>query len=831
MKKLASQLIPAFRSTHPVSRLIPAFRSTHPVSRFIHPAFRSTLPILLLNILILLSTFPAHAQHPLPKLGKDPLPAVIAAMTLEEKGKLVVGMGLKIPGMPANIPGMPPPDPEADALPEKVPGAAGRTHPIARLGIPSITVTDGPAGIRIEPIRGNDSTRTYYATAWPVATLLASSWDTALVRKVGTAFGREVLEYGSDILLGPAMNIHRNPLGGRNFEYYSEDPLIAGSMAAAMVKGIQSNGVGTSIKHFAANNQETDRMTVNTLASERALREIYLKGFEIAIRQSDPYTVMSSYNLLNGTYTSQQPDLLTTILRKEWGFKGLVMSDWFAGDDPVAQMKAGNDLIMPGNPDQSKKIVEAVKNGSLDIKDLNRNVEKILRVILRSPEFRKYKYTDRPDLAADALVSRQAAAGSMVLLKNENHTLPLKNIKKIALFGNNSYDLVAGGTGSGDVNRPYTISLSQGLAAANYQLESDLQTGYTEYIAAAKAAQPKDPMAILNPPPPPAEMDLGTDRIDRTAHEDDLAIVTIGRNAGEGKDRKEEGDYYLSAKEKEMLKTISGAFHAQGKKLVVVLNIGGVIDMVGWQDLADAILLAWQPGMEGGNAITAILGGKINPSGKLACTFPLAYKDVPSAGNFPGKEFKEKEQKGFFGMPMIPAEVEYEEGIYVGYRYYTSFGIRTAYPFGYGLSYTTFSYSRLEVAPPSAAGRTEIRLTITNTGAVAGKEAVQIYLSAPAGQLDKPAEELKAFAKTRLLGPGESQTLHFVLNAASLASFDPHSASWIAEAGDYTVKAGASCEDIRQTQHFRLAQSLIAEKDHAVLAPPHPITSPPRSRP
>jgi len=773
---------------------------------------------LLLANLLSLHTCAQNAQKPLPRLGKDPVPPVIAAMTLEEKARLVVGMGFTIPGI--KLPGA---DPEADIFPDKVPGAAGRTHRIDRLGIPSITVSDGPAGLRIDTIRGKDSSTKYYATAFPVATLLASSWDTALVKKVGVAFGHEVLEYGADILLAPAMNIHRNPLGGRNFEYYSEDPLVAGSMAAAIVKGIQSNGVGTSVKHYAANNQETDRMTVNTIVSERALREIYLKGFEIAVKRSNPWTVMSSYNLLNDTYTSQRPDLITTILRKEWGFKGFVMSDWFAGNDPVAQMKAGNDLIMPGNPDQSKKIVDAVKSGALSSKDLDRNVEKILQVILLSPEFRKYKNSNHPDLAADARMVRQAAAESMVLLKNEGNVLPLKNIKKIAAFGNSSYDLIAGGTGSGSVNKAYTISLVQGLVNGGYAIEDDLNTDYCKYIAAAKAMQPKGFMAILNPPPPPAEMDMSAERINEKAEHEDIAVLTIGRNAGEGNDRKLENDYYLSGAEKELIKNIATAFHAKGKKLIVVLNIGGVIEVASWRDQVDAILLAWQPGMEGGNSITDILSGRTNPSGKLASSFPMDYKDVPSASNFPGKEFKDKAFKGMFGMTMTPAEVAYEEGIYIGYRYYNTFGVRTAYEFGYGLSYTRFTYSNLKVSSPSAGGRVTIHIDVTNSGATAGAEAVQLYVSAPAHSMDKPAEELKAFAKTQLLQPGQAQTLNFVLNHADLASFDTKSSSWIADAGDYTVKAGASSEDIRQTGHFHLSQQIVTEKVHPVLAPAQAI--------
>ena len=329
-----------------------------------------------------------------------------------------------------------------------MPGAAGTTFAIERLGIPSIVVSDGPAGVRIDSIRNNDHSKTYYATAWPVGTLLASSWDTSIVKETGEAFGNEVREYGIDILLGPGMNIHRNPLGGRNFEYYSEDPVVSGNISAAMVKGIQSNGVGTSIKHFVANNQETDRNSVNTIVSERALREIYLKGFEIAVEQAKPWTVMSSYNFINGIYASESHDLLTDVLRKDWGYKGFVMTDWFGGKDPVAQMKAGNNLLMPGTPDQSQKIIDAVKNKTLDEKILDENVAGILNIILKSPSFSNYKFSDKPDLQKHAILSRTAATQGMVLLKNNNNALPFnKNIHSVALFGINGYTLIAGGTG------------------------------------------------------------------------------------------------------------------------------------------------------------------------------------------------------------------------------------------------------------------------------------------------------------------------------------------------------------------------------------------------
>ena len=319
----------------------------------------------------------------------------------------------------------------------------------------------------------------------------------------------------------------------------------------------------------------------------------------------------------------------------------------------------------------------------------------------------------------------------MVLLKNNADLLPLKNIKKIAVFGNSSYDLIPGGTGSGSVNKLYTVSLANGLANGGYSVDQGIQSDYTFYIAAAKASQSKDSFNLLNAAPPPAEMELAADRITRSASENDIAILSIGRNAGEGKDRKLENDYYLSASEKETVRQLSGAFHAQGKKLVIILNIGGVIEVASWRDEADAILLAWQPGMEGGNSMTDLLNGRINPSGKLACSFPVDYKDVPSAANFPGKKFKDRAKKGLFGREMVPAEVTYEEGVYVGYRYYNTFGVRTAYEFGYGLSYSRFTYSALQLSGPSADGTITLHMNISNSGATAGKEVVQIYLSAP----------------------------------------------------------------------------------------------------
>lgn len=740
---------------------------------------------------------------------------LVSQMTLEEKVNLVVGMGMDIPGMSqGNGTGI-------GQIKDKVPGAAGTTYAILRFNLPNTVVADGPAGLRISPTRDND-TKTYFATAWPVATLLASTWDTRLVEQVGNAMGNEVKEYGVDVILAPGLNIQRNPLSGRNFEYYSEDPLISGKMTAAMVNGIQSNGVGTSIKHFAANNQEKNRNTVNVIMSEKAMREIYLKGFEIAVKESNPWTVMSSYNKLNGTYTSEEYHLLTTILRKEWGFKGLVMTDWFGGNNAVAQMKAGNDLLMPGTSDQKKAITDAVNNGTLNIKIVDANAERIVNYILGSPAYKKYAFSNKPDLKAHATIARNAAADGMVLLQNNSSTLPIAaSIKKIAAFGVTSYDFISGGTGSGDVNEEYTVSLVQGLSNAGYQLDESLSSSYQNYVTAEKAKQPKKTFfeEFFNPTPRIAEMPVDADIFIAKANSTDIALITIGRNAGEGSDRKVENDFNLKQSEIDLINNVSAAFHAQHKKVVVIINAGGVIETANWRDKVDAILLAWQPGLEAGNAVADILSGKVNPSGRLATTFPVKYDDDVTAKNFPGKEFPEQATKGMMGMPQIPAEVTYEEGIYVGYRYYNTFNVKPAYAFGYGLTYTNFEYSNLNINSATFNGKLVVTVEIKNTGKRAGKEVVQLYVTAPSKRIEKPAIELKAFGKTSLLQPGQQETLRFELTAKDIASFDTGSTSWVAEAGTYIIKAGSSSDNILHTLAFNIPKDIVAEKCNKISAP------------
>ena len=452
-----------------------------------------------------------------------------------------------------------------------------------------------PAGLRISPTREGDK-NTYYCTGFPVGTVMASTWNTILVEQVGKAMGNEVLEYGADVLLAPALNIQRNPLNGRNFEYYSEDPIVAGKIAAAMVRGVQSNGVGTSIKHFVANNQETNRTNNDSRVSQRALRELYLKGFEIAVKESQPWTVMTSYNYLNGAYTSERKDLLTDVLRDEWGFKGLVMTDWFGGSDAVAQIKAGNDLIEPGRDVQYDALVAAMKSGELSIPEVDACVQRVMELVLRSPRFAGYEYSDKPDLVAHAAITRQSAAEGMILLKNEDKTMPLSSaVKKVAAFGISSYDLIAGGTGSGDVNKAYTVSLIEGLKNAGYKVSNDIVKAYTTYMdeeAAKASAESGDELSPFMPQVRADEFIPSESMLAKAVKSNDVAIITIGRTSGEFFDRKLDRDFNLSENEIGLITSVSEAFQAAGKKVIVILNIGGVIETASWKSMPDAILLS-----------------------------------------------------------------------------------------------------------------------------------------------------------------------------------------------------------------------------------------------
>ena len=748
----------------------------------------------------------------------DRIQDLISKMTDDEKASMLIGIGM--PGFDATTFKF-----TTEGFQGKVPGAAGGTYDLKRLGIPTVVVSDGPAGLRINPKRNND-TNSYYATAFPVGTSLASTWNTELINNVGKAMGNEVKEYGVDVLLGPGMNIHRNPLCGRNFEYYSEDPLLTGKISAAIVNGIQSNGVGTSVKHFAANNQERNRMGVNAHVSERALREIYLRGFEITVKEAQPWTIMSSYNLLNGAYTSTRKDLLTTVLRNEWGFKGLVMTDWFGGyggffgasspfspksvSDVTAQLSAGNDLLMPGMPAQKQAILDNMKSGKLSAAVVNKDLTRILELVMRSPSMNNYKYSEKPNLKANAEVTRQAAAEGTILLKNDTNTLPFTSKSApLAIFGLTSYDFISGGTGSGDVNEAYTISLIDGLTNSGFSIDKDLEALYKPYAADQKAKEMERREkngGLLATPKRLLELELSKEIIANKANSSEVALITIGRNAGEGDDRKVDEDFNLAADEVALINNVVEAFHAKGKKVVVVLNIGGVIETASWKDKVDAILLPWQPGQEGGNSVADVLSGKVTPSGKLTMTFPVNFADTPSAKNWNGTPAEN------------PTNVTYEEGVYVGYRYFNTFNVKPSYEFGYGLSYTNFDVAGLKLSATNFANKLTATVTVKNTGNLAGKEVVQLYLSAPAKNTDKPSSELKAFAKTNLLQPGESQTITLTINPKDLASFVTAKNAWIAEAGAYKVSIGTSSLNIKQKASFSVAKELVVEKTNVAFA-------------
>ena len=731
---------------------------------------------------------------------------VMIKLSLEDKAHFVIGTGMA--GFSGNAAVI-------GATRSLVPGAAGTTYPLDSLGIPAIVLADGPAGLRIDATREGDSA-TYYCTHFPIGTLLASTWNTQLIEQVGQAIGEEVKEYGADVLLAPALNIMRNPLCGRNFEYYSEDPVVAGKTAAAYITGVQKNDVGTSIKHFAANNQETNRMKNDARMSQRALREIYLKGFEIAIKESKPWTVMTSYNYINGVYTSESKDLVQTILRDEWGYEGTVMTDWFGGKDGAVQMWAGNDMLQPGKDEQFDSIVAGVKSGKLAEADLDRSVQRILNLVEKTPRYQGYQYSNyqnsnKADLMAHASVTRQSATEGMVLMKNSEALPFAETVKNVALYGNTSYDFIAGGTGSGNVNHAYVVSLLNGLKNGGYTVSDELKQAYetfwndyrkareAEIAEIEKTDKERAMMMRFMPAGLPAEMSFTADMLTKQAETADIAVITLGRISGEFLDRKS-SDFNLSTSERQLLQQVCDVYHKAGKQVVVLLNIGGVIETASWKDLPDAILCAWQAGQEGGNSVVDVLSGRQSPSGKFTMTWPVNFSDAYSSKNFPVDQTARVDfmNTGERGNVKNVDFTDYEEDIYVGYRYFDSFDVPVSYPFGYGLSYTTFEYSDAKIAEKGDSY--EVSVTIKNTGEREGKEVVELYISAPDNKAaNKPAKELKAFAKTKALKAGESETVTMTVKAADLASFDEAASAWVVAEGEYQFLVGASSQDIKAT--------------------------------
>jgi len=756
-----------------------------------------------------------NANEPLEKRVSD----VLSQMTLEEKIHLLKGSGI------SSAMG-------SDYVPTAIPGAVGTIVPTPRLGLPTIYLSDGPAGLRIEPTR-EGSDRTFYATAFPIGTQLASTWNTELVYKVGQAMGSEARSYGVDVILGPGANIHRHPFCGRNFEYFSEDPHLTGFIGSSIVNGIESNGVGTSLKHFVANNQETNRTYNNSIVSERALREIYLKGFELVIKNSQPWTVMSSYNKLNGTYVAESRELLTDILRDDWQFDGLVMSDWFGGNDAVAMINAGNDLLEPGTKLQWNALKEGVADGTLTDTEIDISVSRILRLILSSNKMNNYKYDENPELEKHAEITRNSANEGIILLKN-NNVLPIKETTNVALFGISSYDFISGGYGSGDVNEAYSISLEEGLNSATLkvnnsdneivlnQISSEVYQELPVFNIDDKAkslyeshkseneelfVKPEGISAMFDPYNPP-EITYTEDQINSISKNTNIGIITIGRNSGEGGDRVNIDDFELKNVEKELIKNVASAYHSQNKKVIVVLNVGGVVETASWKNDVDGIILAWQGGQEGGNSVADIISGKVNPSGKLPMTFPVKVSDHASHNNFPLEgapmnilDFFKIKDENKSEIKNIDYTV-YEEDIYVGYRHFDKAEIEVSFPFGFGLSYTDFEFSNLTITPNG--NGIDINLNVRNIGQVEGKEVVQVYVSKIDSKIDRPINELKTFQKTSLLNPNSDDNISLHINYEDLRYWDEDSNSWKLEEGEYLINIGNSSRNISLSEMIKI---------------------------
>ena len=741
--------------------------------------------------------------------------SLVSQMTLEEKIGMTVGDGRFVPGF----------EPRTHDAGKGIIIEDQRSQlVIPRLSVRTSAMSDGPSGLNREP-RKEGEQEYQYTTAFPSATCLAATWNTELVERVGEAFGNEVVEYDYDLILAPGLNIHRNPNDGRAFEYYSEDPLLSGKMAASMVNGLQSRGIGTTLKHFGAHNQQTNRRTYNAVVSQRALREIYLRGFEIAVKEAKPRGIMTSYNMMNGFYTAENPELLKTVVRQEWGFDGFFITDFDGYGSALAKIRAGCNLLMSGNAQEAEELRTAIRDKRLDERTLDETLVEWIKLKLLSPRAKGHVPTSKPDLKAHAAVAREAAGEGIVLLKNEDNCLPLTEKKTVAVFGKSSYDLIPYGTGSGIVRSlEHTVSVAEGLKAAGFSVLDDMEKDYEGYIEKIKRENlvpdyfnnpkmRKDNHIVGDQAPDhfkerlvafSRERALSPEAIKAYESKSDVAVITLGRSSGENY---ENGYLPIVQIELDLIRDVSEVFHAAGKKVIVILNVGGVWETASWRDSPDAILMAWMPGQEGGHAIADILTGAVNPSGKLPDSFPLKYEDIPSADAFPG----------------IPADDPinsfYNDGIYVGYRYYDSFNVPTAYEFGYGMSYTTFEYTGLTLSSNTFSSEIEVSVTVKNTGDVAGKEIAQLYLAAPTAELEKPAHELKGFAKTKLLQPGESQRLSFQLNQRSLASFWSGLSAWVADRGEYEVRIGSSSRDIRLTATFNLPDDILVEKVLDVLYP------------
>ena len=639
------------------------------------------------------------------------------------------------------------------------------TTPVERLGIPEITVSDGPHGVRrLEDLHAFVSA-SLPATCFPTAASMASTWDVELIHEVGEAIAEECIALEVDIVLGPGVNMKRIPSCGRNFEYYSEDPFLAGEMGVSFINGVQSKGVGTSLKHYAANNQEYQRSTISSELDERTLREIYLPAFEVAVKEAKPWTVMCSYNKLNGTYAAENRKLLTEILREEWDYEGFVVSDWGAVHDRVEALEAGLDLEMPGPRDRRvKAVVDAVRSGNLDESVLDEAVRRILAIVLRAAETKK---GGSFDVDVHHALARRVAGEGMVLLKNDG-ILPLKGHMHIAVIGRSAKEAYFQGGGSSHINPTRLDNPYEELQ----KIAADAQLSFAEGYPGDESFD----QALI-------------DEASMNAQSAEVALLYISLPATKESEGYDRPDLDLTSHQVAMINAVA----AVQPNTIVILNNGAPVVMSEWIDGTAAVLEAWMMGQAGGGAIADVLFGKINPSGKLAETFPLKLVDTPAYINYPGEN----------------GAVRYGEGIFIGYRYYDAKEVPTQFPFGHGLSYTTFNYQNPKVSSQNfqdVDGLT-VSVDVTNTGKVAGKEIVQVYVHDHESRLVRPTKELKGFAKVELQ-PGETKTVTVTLDFRAFAYYHPAYRQWITEDGDFDVLIGASSADIRCMKTVTLQSTL-----------------------
>ncbi|MCD8142207.1 MAG: glycoside hydrolase family 3 C-terminal domain-containing protein [Clostridiales bacterium] len=656
--------------------------------------------------------------------------AIISDLTLEEKASLTTG------------------------------SAFWYTQPIEGK-VPAIMMTDGPHGLRKQEGEADmlGINVSVPATCFPSGATVCNSWDTDLIFRIGEALGEECQNHDVQVLLGPGVNMKRSPLCGRNFEYFSEDPYLSSHMAAGHINGVQSQGVGACIKHFAVNNQETCRYSLDAVVGERTLREIYLASFEEAIRTAKPWMVMTAYNKVNGDYCSEHPRLLEDILRKEWGYDGVVVSDWGAANDPVRGVETGFDLRMPGPvPCADEAIVKAVQNGTIAQEKLDACVRRILTLVQKGIENRRGPEAPSGELFAEHhALALKAAEESAVLLKNEGGVLPLQKGQRLAVIGGFAKNTRYQGGGSSNVNATKSPNLLEALAEAG--VDYTFARGFRNKVDVVDDAYVQEALDAC----------CGADVI----------LLNLGlpfRVESEGFDRK---DMKLPHNQIDLLNRLS----TLGKPIIVLLSLGAPVETP-WADKAAAILAMYTGGQAVAEATVRLLYGEANPCGKLAETWPCKLEDNPSALNYPQKD-----------------TAVYEEGVYIGYRYYEKKKLPVQYPFGYGLSYTNFRYDGLQLERAEVTDRetVSLSLTVTNVGEVAGREIVQLYVRPAAPSVSRPVKELKGFCKTRLLQPGESETVWFTLDGRSFAYYNTSISDWFVESGRYDLLVGASSTDIRQS--------------------------------